>query len=232
MPAGFKYRILVADSDDSSLQATADFLHKEGYVVLTAHDGFEALAELRAAVPEVLVSDLELPRMSGFELLSVVRKRFPGVGVIARSAEFYPVSLPEGVLSDRYVRKGPNSDFEVLEIIRQLLTELPLRASQVKNELAPAWLPKSSTGYVVITCPSCLRSSSIRSQKLQFGVLQEEACLYCGDEVKFRVDDTILDVIKEKTQLERMRECIDSSRKSMVDSTTAIEESKKRMGDG
>jgi CheY-like chemotaxis protein len=52
-------------------------LHKEGYQVTTANNGFDALLKLKEVVPEVIISDLNMPKMSGFEFLSVVRRRFP-----------------------------------------------------------------------------------------------------------------------------------------------------------
>ena len=53
-----------------------------------AEDGFSALAEIRKEVPDILLSDLNMPRMSGFELLSVVRRRFPSIRTIAMSGAF------------------------------------------------------------------------------------------------------------------------------------------------
>ena len=233
MRAGFRYRILLASADDSTLQDTAQALRQDDYAVITAHDGFEALAELRSGVPEVIVSDLELPRMSGFELLSVVRKRFPGVAVIATSREFIPVELPDGVLADRYLRKEVNSDFVLKEMIKELLHQIPLRSTQEKIELAPAWLPRSSKGYAVITCPMCLRSSSVRVQKADFGVLREDDCLHCGAGVRYRIDTTVSgDPSKnEPTVLEEMKRLVIDSRKTVVDSNTLIEESRKKTGD-
>lgn len=137
MPGRFNYRILLVDDDEKLLVTTADVLTRQGYLVQKAHDGFEALAVLRGGQPEILISDLNLPNMSGFELLAVIRKRFPGIGVIAYSGEFLPLG-PEGVLADRFLRKCENSTFELLEEVRGLLEELPLRAQQAKPDTAPA----------------------------------------------------------------------------------------------
>jgi CheY-like chemotaxis protein len=52
-------------------------LSNAGYEVRTAKDGFDALAQMRQGVPELMITDLNTPNMSGFELLSVVRRRFP-----------------------------------------------------------------------------------------------------------------------------------------------------------
>lgn len=219
MPRTFKYRILLADKNEELLQTTADVLTREGYLVQTARDGFEALAALRGGQPEILVSDLNMPNMSGFELLAVIRKRFPGVGVIAYSGEFSPLG-PEGLLADRFLQKGDNSSFELLEVIRDLLEELPLRAQQAKPDTAPAWLPRSATGYVVVTCPFCLRSFSVSSRNIQFGVVHRESCLHCGAEVAYRLDSTT--AAEPPTLNERLRTRIETTRRTIKQSQGII----------
>ncbi len=227
MSSGFKYRILVADDDRVVLGTTAALLANEGYVVMTARDGFEALAELRGGTPEIIVAELKMPNMSGFELLGIVRKRFPGVGVIARSGEFTPAGVPEGLLADRFVDKGENSDFELLERIRELLAERPIRSVQARPENAPAWIPRSGTGYIVITCPACLRSFSVRAREVGFGSVLKDSCLHCSAEVTYRIDRTVGNV--EQPFAEKMAARLEVSRRAIRDSKEALEESKKRI---
>lgn len=224
--AGFQYRILLADDDEALLASTAAILSREGYVVLTARDGFEALAALQDSIPEIVVSDLKMPNMSGFELLAVVRQRFPAVGVIARSGEFFPLGTPEGVLADRFVQKGENSDFELIESIHELLPQLPLRTSHAKAEIAPAWIPRSNTNYVVITCPSCLRSSSVRMRDVGSGVVVASSCLHCGAEIKYRLDIATVSETQKPALAERLHKSAEESRRAIADSKKAIEQSK------
>ncbi|HKT50997.1 MAG TPA: response regulator [Candidatus Angelobacter sp.] len=227
MSGKFKYRVLLVDDDETLLQTTADVLTREGYLVQIARDGFEALTVLRGGQPEIVVSDLNIPNMSGFELLAVIRKRFPGIGVIAYSGEFSPLG-PEGVLADRFLRKGENSTFELLEEIRDLLEELPLRSQQAKPDTAPAWLPRSATEYVVVTCPFCLRSFSVSTRNIEFGTVHQDVCLHCGAEVAFRLDSTTAaepPTLKDRlrTQIEASRRTIDHSRGMIGDSKLKIE---------
>jgi CheY-like chemotaxis protein len=70
--------------DEKNLRTTArEILVAQGYEVLCAVDGFDALTKLKQSLPDVVISDLQMPNMSGFEFLSVVRKRFPQIAVIA-----------------------------------------------------------------------------------------------------------------------------------------------------
>ena len=92
--SGFKYRILVADDEESIRATSTAILAHHGYEVRTAADGFAALVELRRSQPDILISDLRMPNMSGFELLSVVRRRFPHIAVIAISGGDQPGLVP------------------------------------------------------------------------------------------------------------------------------------------
>src|SRR5512141_2650479 len=104
-PAGFPYRVLVVDDDPIVLQVAHLVFTDQGYEVRTAADGFAALVELRRSTPDVIVSDLRMPNMSGFELLSVVRRRFPHIPVVAISGEFTNGS-PAGLIADAFFTKG------------------------------------------------------------------------------------------------------------------------------
>lgn len=223
MQGRFNYRVLLVDDDEKLLRTTADVLTREGYLVQTAHDGFEALAVLRGGQPEILITDLNLPNMSGFELLAVIRKRFPGIGVIAYSDEFSPLG-PDGVLADRFLRKGDNSAFELLEEVRELLEKFPLRAQQAKPDTAPAWLPRSTTGYVVLTCPSCLRSFSVSTRNIEFGVVNKDQCLDCQAEVTYRLDSTT--AAEAPTLEEQLRARIESSKRTIDESRAMINKKK------
>lgn len=66
-------RILVADDSVTSRMLIKNILETSGYSVETATDGMEALTSLRSREFDLLVSDVEMPRMNGFELTSSVR---------------------------------------------------------------------------------------------------------------------------------------------------------------
>jgi CheY-like chemotaxis protein len=83
-----KQQILVVDDEQSVRNSLALILKAAGYVVSTATDGFDALLQMRRAIPDVIISDLNMPNMSGFEFLSVVRRRFPEISVIAASGAY------------------------------------------------------------------------------------------------------------------------------------------------
>ena len=181
----FGRRILLVDSNEALLQGCSDALQAEGYDVITARNGFEALNVLRGARPDVLVAELNLPHMSGFELLSVVRKRFPLISVIATSDEYRAITLPRAAICDVFVPKSAGLFADLLDEARALISQSPIRGSQPKAAVAPVWIPRSATGYIVLTCPECLRSFS--APEPQSARAHEESCVFCGTNVQFRL---------------------------------------------
>lgn len=189
----FQHRILIVDADEKLLITLSTLLGREGYEVRTARDGFEALAVMRDSLPDLLISDLRMPSMSGFELLSVVRRRFPAVSVIAFSGEFTPAMAPD-VLCDKYIEKGPNSCTKLVAAVQGLLVRSPLRAQPAKLDKAPVWLPRPINGYAILTCPNCLRSFPLVMRRATVGKDADTACDNCGDEVKYHIDDSDLPI--------------------------------------
>ena len=72
-----KHSILVVDDDPAIREFMEMVLTEEGYTVQTADDGINALSHLNDAIPELIISDLYMPNMSGFEFLPIVRQHFP-----------------------------------------------------------------------------------------------------------------------------------------------------------
>ena len=69
--------ILIADDDQATLRLLGRVFQREGYQVMTARDGQEALTLAEQYQPEVVVSDIAMPRVNGMELARALRER-PG----------------------------------------------------------------------------------------------------------------------------------------------------------
>ncbi len=79
-------RVLVVDDDVRSRQAVARLLAEEGYETAVAGDGEEATRLLAPWHPDLVVTDLSMPRLDGRGLLQRVRSVLPGTPVIVLSA--------------------------------------------------------------------------------------------------------------------------------------------------
>jgi CheY-like chemotaxis protein len=190
MTRQFDYRMLIVDDDAVFCEIADELFSSLGYTVRCADDGFEALAMLKQALPDIIICDLNLPRMSGFELLSIIRRRFPQIPVIAMSGEYVGTDLPAGVIADAYLQKGgEHSPHTLVAKIRELLENSPLRANVVKSGNAPVWIPLNGKQYFVLTCPDCLRSFSLPTPNdLQENVARTSRCEFCDAEVPYILD--------------------------------------------
>jgi CheY-like chemotaxis protein len=103
-------RVLVVDDDESLRMTLSQILAAAGYSVRSSDGGLSALAEIRNEIPDILLSDLNMPGLSGFELLSVVRHRFPAIHVIAMSGAYFGDGVPPGVMADAFFEKGRGPD--------------------------------------------------------------------------------------------------------------------------
>jgi CheY-like chemotaxis protein len=147
-----RLRLLVVDDDPSLRESFLVVFRHLGYEVDSAEDGFSALSEMRNKLPDILLADLNMPGMSGFELLSVVRRRFPQIPVIAMSGAFSGSEVPSGVAADGFYQKGGGMDrlLRTITVVQRL--EKPIRVE------TPIWISQNgydSSGkpYVTIACP-------------------------------------------------------------------------------
>ena len=130
-------KILIVE-DDPNLLATLKYnLLKEGYGVVTAADGAQALELARREKPELIVLDIMLPKLSGFEVCRILRKEMT-VPILMLTAKTEEVDKVVGleIGADDYMTK-PFSMRELLARIRAMLR----RADMAK--LPPAVKPES-----------------------------------------------------------------------------------------
>ena len=182
--------LLIVDDDHRICILLSAILSESGYWVRTAKDGFSALVEIRNQVPDILLSDLNMPGMSGFELLSVVRRRFPVIQVIAMSSMFSGNDLPSGVVADAYYEKGANIR-SLLHILDALTQPEPVRAQRQPLPLAPIWIPMNGHDpagepYVMISCPECMRTFPQTLNK-DACTIHETDCTHCAHIIHYAI---------------------------------------------
>lgn len=117
-------RILVVDDDPLILDLIRFNLEAEGYNVITASDGFDALERARKEFPDMLVLDLMLPKMDGYKVCRILKfdekyKNIPILMLTARAQESdKEMGLETG--ADAYMTKPFEPD-ELLEKVSKLL---------------------------------------------------------------------------------------------------------------
>jgi CheY-like chemotaxis protein len=186
--------ILVVDDEPGMREMVAMLLSEEGYEVLTAVDGLDALAQLRSVTPNLIISDLNMPRMSGFEFLSVVRRRFPSVPVIAISGAYeHGETLPDGVIADAFYPKSRCHPDELMRTVAELIGSPVARATNYRPCYPPAVQTSrivsshDGTSTIMLTCPECLRAFSSGNIREAGHGTQAAECVYCLTPVHYMV---------------------------------------------
>src|SRR5689334_17772053 len=77
--------ILVIDDDEGVREALRRQLERVGYRVRLATDGADGLANMRERAPDVVITDIIMPRLNGVEVIAAIRREFPSVRIIAIS---------------------------------------------------------------------------------------------------------------------------------------------------
>lgn len=131
-------RILVVDDEESIREFFEIMLKREGYEVVTAANGLEALEALKKQSMDLVISDIQMPEMSGMELLTRMKETDPEATVIMITAFGSTDTAVEAMKLGAYdyVQKPFKID-EVKIIIRQALEKrsLKMENAQLKKEL-------------------------------------------------------------------------------------------------
>ena len=129
-------QILVVDDDPLIRKGLGMFLAFAGYDVATAENGVSAISHLNRTVPDLLVTDLNMPLMSGVELISHVRSQHPSVPIVAMSGEYRGDAVPASIIADRFYPKGQDLD-HLLATIASLIATIPVRKSAQEYRARP-----------------------------------------------------------------------------------------------
>ncbi len=135
-----KERILIAEDEDSFVEALKLGLEREGFEILVARDGLEALDLANSENPDCILLDLMLPKLSGLDVCRTLRKqsRVPIIMVTAKSTELDTV-LGLELGADDYVTK-PFRTAELVARIRAVLrrSQEPAESKESEEEILAA----------------------------------------------------------------------------------------------
>ena len=127
------YKILLVDDDKEIVETLKLRLIREDYEVVTAYDGEEALAKVKQDNPDVILLDLLMPKLNGFEVLKEIREKFNDkwrpVIIISAQTELETVHKSYSLEADHYLTK-PCSMEHVLRGIRTMISLIPARIKE------------------------------------------------------------------------------------------------------
>ncbi|MGD0460164.1 MAG: response regulator [Terriglobia bacterium] len=181
--------VLLVDDDPTIRKFLSSQLQEAGFKAQQAEDGIDGLVKLRDKLPKVIISDLQMPRMSGIEFISVVRRRFPSIPVIVLSGSIQR-ELPAEARPDRWFRKSVQQVPELLQAVHDLARKTPDCADLPQVISTPVRTRPDGAGYFVLTCTDCLRSFQVTSTPENKTVERTAVCVHCEARVPFLIESS------------------------------------------
>jgi len=178
--------VLVVEDEVDTRSLLSQIFMQRGHKVRTAEDGFAALALIRKSSPDLILSDLNMPGMTGFEFLSIVRRLHPRIYVIASSGAYTGTGVPRGIAADGFHAKATGIA-SLIELMEQGVIHIGTAArSRVP---IPQWVSLNedqpgTARHVFINCPDCLRPFRQNVEHLN-AEIREASCRYCGGRAEF-----------------------------------------------
>jgi two-component system OmpR family response regulator len=181
--------ILLVEDEETLSRALEYSLGKEGYEVLTASDGAQGLALAREARPDLLLLDIMLPTMDGFDVCRILRKEM-NLPILVLTAKVDEVDKIVGLElgADDYLTK-PFSMRELLARVKALLRRVEMDRTENAQPPAPELLVSDGLEMDVARRTLLFNRQSVQLRPKEFDLL---AFLLRGQGVVFS-RDTLLD---------------------------------------
>ena len=181
--------VLLVDDDPTMREVLSMELEEAGFRTQQAEDGIDGLVKLRDELPKVIISDLQMPRMSGNEFISVVRRRFPFIPVIVLSG-FIPRELPAEIKPERCFEKSPRQFPKLLQAVCDLARKAPDGNYPPQVVTIPVRTHPGGAGYFVLTCTDCLRTFQVASSPENKAVERTAVCVHCAARIPFLIESS------------------------------------------
>jgi len=119
-----KKTLLIVDDDNDILEVLSEYFLKQGYDVILAHTGDEAVQLLKYKAIDLVITDIRMPKMNGLSLLKHIRTKSNSLPVILMTG--YELSRTElsclSYQADAYISKPFTSEY-LHNVIKRLITE-------------------------------------------------------------------------------------------------------------
>jgi DNA-binding response OmpR family regulator len=124
------FKILVVDDEKDIVDFVSARLEREGYEVVTAFDGEEALAQIKTEDPDVLILDLMMPKLNGLEVLKQIREdladKWRPVIIVSGNAELEAIKKCYNMEADLYLTK-PCAMENLVRGVKTMISFIPMR---------------------------------------------------------------------------------------------------------
>jgi DNA-binding response OmpR family regulator len=124
------FKILVVDDEKDIVEFVERKLQQEGYLTVCAYDGEDALLKVKSDNPDMVILDLTMPKLNGFEVLKEIRDKYTDkwrpVIIVSGNSELESLKKSYNMEADLYLNK-PCEMVHLLRGIKTLQSFIPLR---------------------------------------------------------------------------------------------------------
>jgi DNA-binding NtrC family response regulator len=128
-------KVLVVDDEDVMRSLMVKILEKAGYKVITANGGFAARKILAEQPIDLVLSDVKMPDMNGFDLLKEIKANYPQIAVIMMTAYADSYTIKDALIygADEYITK-PFKHYEVTVVMERAYWRSQASRSQTPKQ--------------------------------------------------------------------------------------------------
>ncbi|RJO65485.1 MAG: response regulator [Candidatus Omnitrophota bacterium] len=123
------FKVLIVDDDQEIIEYLKNILLRHDYEVISASDGEEGLRKVQEENPDVVLLDLVMPKLNGFEVLQEIRQKYKDkwrpVIIISAKTELDSVKRCYNMEADHYLTKPCKSE-SILRGIQTMISLIPL----------------------------------------------------------------------------------------------------------
>jgi len=124
------FKILIADDDPDIARLVEKELKAEGYATVTAFDGEQALSRVKSDDPDLIILDLMMPKLNGFEVLKEIREKFTDkwrpVMIVSGNSDLDTVRKCYDLEADHYLNK-PCTAENLIRGVKTMISLIPMR---------------------------------------------------------------------------------------------------------
>ena len=133
-------KVMLVEDDNNLREIYEARLQAEGYTIVSAKDGEEALVVAKAEKPDLIISDVMMPKISGFEMLDILRNtpelRDVRVVMLTALGQTEDQSRASHLGADRYLVKSQVTLEDIVKVTHELLGDLPQEEAPTEAEPA------------------------------------------------------------------------------------------------
>ncbi len=183
-----KERILVVDDDRDIVQTTKIQLEKEGYEVLCAYDGMEALDVLTRETVQLLIIDIMMPKLDGYSAIMRIRekKNLPIIVMSAKSEDTDKI-LGLSIGADDYISKPFNARELVARVKSQLRRYMQLGGvNSVSDEVRNGRLAYDFSAHILTVDGEPIKLTGIETKIMEL-LMRHPGHIFPAEEIYSRV---------------------------------------------